>query len=208
MNSYQLPEEKLSPYCRGFWDDKNKKFFDTNSMDVINCCMESCKDHIEYCFNQCGQKYGPNGTESDFWHNTRCNKQCDELIDNCESGCMEIYSDGLKIISKCAKEKNCGNFPLFSPECLHKNKDDIINCCNKNCVANQSTDCSHNFCDDFFDHLAGGTQFPLAKIKNSHLLDKSLFAKAENNEVYLFYIIIGVLSILGLYIVKSLLDKK
>lgn len=200
MNTYPLPEEELSPYCRGYWDPNNKKFFHSNSIDVINCCMESCINPINYCFNQCGQKYGINGQSPNFWENTRCHKQCKELIDNCQSGCMEINSTGLTIIRDCAKQSGCGEYPFLTSECLENNRDNIVTCYNKSCVVNQTTDCEHNLGDDFYTYMVNGIKFPLEKIDN---VDRKLFVKKEHNGVfYVFSICIFVLVIVGVYIIE------
>jgi hypothetical protein len=121
---------------------------------------------------------------------------------------MEISSEGLKIVSNCAKEKGCGHYPIFDPRCLASQKDDIIDCCKKSCLTNQSTDCEHNFCDDFYTYLARGVQSPLASVKNNYNLNREVFADQEHdNPTYAFYILFVVLAIIGLYIIHSILNK-
>ena len=122
MSNYALDGGNRSPFCWGKWDEKEKKFLNTNSADVINCCINFCKNPIEDCYKLCSKKYS-----QDYDQHYRCNKQCLNLVNICGSGCMEIEPDGLKIASKCAKEKGCGSYPVFSQECLKNKKEDIKN---------------------------------------------------------------------------------
>ena len=205
MNRYPLNGENLSPFCWGSWDDENKKFLDTNSIDIMQCCMDSCKGQVSFCFDTCRKTYGPIGKNPNYSENGNCNQKCSEIISDCESGCAEVNSEGLKIISKCAKDSGCGNYPIFSPNCLRDKKDSIIECCKKSCITNQSTDCDHDFCDDFYNHLYTGVQSPLERIKNAYNLNREVFVNEKhNNPVYTFYIIFVILAIVGLYIIHKL----
>jgi len=197
MNVYTLSEEKLSPYCSGKWDNKINKFLNVNSTEVINCCMESCKGHIQFCFDECSKN-------RNFLQNDMCNKQCYQLIDNCESGCMEIQSDGLKIVSDCADYNGCGKFPLFNIQCLENNKNIIVDCCKKSCIVNQSMDCDNDFCDDFYSYIAGKKEFPL---RRSNISESSLFHE-DNKLNFGMYAFIIILFIIGFYIVYTLSTKK
>jgi hypothetical protein len=196
MNSYPLYGENRSPFCRGSWDNDNKKFLNTNSIDVIQCCLNSCKSQVSYCFDTCQKTYGPLGKTPNYFQNLKCNEQCSEIISNCESGCSEIDSQGLKIIGNCAKDNGC---ELLNQKCLRDKKDVIIDCCKKTCIVNQSIDCEGNFCDNFYN----GIQSPLEIIKKSYNVNRDMFVNNVNyKHVYVFCLIFFVLAIVGIYIIK------
>lgn len=146
---YVLPETELSPYCRGRYNPQIGKFEDISTIDTIKCCLSSCSDHIIFCYDTCDKNYGNN-----YWEKKRCYRKCAELINDCESNCMEIPSRGLSVVSGCAKK--CGTYPVFNSECLQNEKQAIIDCCNEQ-SPNQS-------CDELYGYLSGGMQFPLAKL--------------------------------------------
>lgn len=206
MNSYPLYGENRSPFCWGYWDDEKKKFLDSNSVDIIQCCMNSCKDEVSFCFDTCNKTYGPKGQNPNYSQNYKCNQQCSEIISDCESGCMVVSSEGLKNISDCAKQTGCGNYPLFDSKCLRDHKDSIIDCCKNTCLSSQSVDCAGNFCDDFFMHLSNGVQSPLAEIKNRYQLDRQVFT--DKNHHTIFYVILALFGVIVFYLIYSLLKKK
>jgi hypothetical protein len=197
MNSYPLYGENRSPFCWGYLDNNKKKFLDNNSADIIDCCIDSCRNRITYCFETCKNTYGQ-GKSKNYFSNRRCNEQCRELIKDCQSGCLEVSSQGLKIVGDCAKQSGCGEYPVFNNECLYRKKDSIIDCCNTSCVTNQSVDCQGNFCSDFYDQLAKGVGSSLYDIENNYKLDGGNF-KGKNRNY--FFVILGVaLAILVVYI--------
>ena len=197
MNSYPVPEYTLSPYCMGIWDANRKKFFDTNSVNVIDCCIELCRRHIDYCYDQCEKKYGVNGETPDSFQNTRCYKQCGILTNTCKSGCLENKSTGLEIV------KNCSESCKEDAECLERNKDTIISCCKKNCISNQSTDCTEDNCNLFFDHYSDSKKFPLSKMEDKHKLTKGDGNRRDSKVI--LYVILCFVFLLSLFMAYKML---
>ena len=87
MNNYPLPENTLSPYCRGY---------NINSAEIVQCCLNSCENRINYCIDTCKNNYGEKGKYPDFFENKRCYSQCQDLAYNCKVGCMEVKRIGEK----------------------------------------------------------------------------------------------------------------
>ena len=190
MNSYPLSERKLAPYCRGIWDENLQKFIDSNSLQVRKCCLDMCKNHIDYCFDTCNQTY-----HDDFWQNTRCKDKCSQLEKGCKEGCMIIYSEGLKITNDCSENHGCG---YFDKECIEKNKDNIIDCCKNNCILN----CDTNLCHDFYDNFLENTESIV-------IIDE--LARNENNlpqNKHVSHAILIILGILGIIILVIILRFK
>lgn len=74
MQKYKLKSDFLS-YCSGVWN--GTEFVDGNSSD---CCMNSCKNHINFCFNECLKT----NSYSDY---KNCADKCFQFVKSCEIGC-------------------------------------------------------------------------------------------------------------------------
>lgn len=137
MSRFPL-NEGVDPFCQGHWD--GNKFVPSSPAEVIQCCLRSCEDHPNFCFNLCDQLYKNDG------HNRKiCYQQCNELATDCSDACYSIPSEGLKIVNECAKD--CKDIA-----CIEKSKDQIVNCCYRECSGSQSLDCN-NRCDMLYDML-------------------------------------------------------
>lgn len=195
--SFQLDPVQLA-YCQGQWDPKKKRYTNSDSMDVIMCCVDSCKSYISDCFNSCHHTYGPKSSLANYKNHKKCHAQCSQLINNCESVCLSYPSKGIKELSACAETYNCGKFPLFDKDCLLRNKPEIIQCCNMDCGCIKE-------CNQFWEHLAYGTDEPLAKIADKFNLNRADFNQGEKDNSYksLFYFLVVILVLLGVYMLKN-----
>jgi hypothetical protein len=125
LSRISLPDTKPSPFCRVSWNEKTQQFDRKNSYETIRCCLEKCRDHIQFCYNQC---------QGD----AECNVLCQQLIDTCENGCYSIPSPAFDTIFDCLDSdedvKKCGTFPLYDTDCLEQHREKILSCCDKNCT--------------------------------------------------------------------------
>lgn len=198
--TYNLKPGLLS-YCQGIWDSESGKFLENNTMDTIQCCLNNCKERIKFCFDTCHSTYGPNGTTPDSHEHNRCHRKCSELVNNCESVCLEYPSVGIDLISQCTTNKGCGTYPIFNRDCMESNKSDIIDCCRKGCIATSTVNCEQQ-CNDFYNHLAEGTNSPLTDIEKRYNLEVEKFKVKSNATYWVLYIVfLVILIILGLHII-------
>lgn len=72
--TYQLPSGILS-FCHGFWNEQTKQFDTGTPEQIVKCCLDSCLNHVNYCFKVCSDS-------------SSCSK-CYELKQACENGCLE-----------------------------------------------------------------------------------------------------------------------
>jgi len=197
--SYQLEPAQL-PFCQGFWDPKKKEFTDNDSMDVIMCCINSCKDYIGNCYRSCHGTYGPDGKLANYKNHEKCHNQCEQMTKNCENVCLSYPSPGMKEITQCAHDHECGTFPLLDSACMNDNKQFIIDCCRKTC---QLGDCDRE-CKQFWEHLVHGTNAPLTDLKNRYNISKVEYKKRDDKKyLYVIYFILAVLIFLAVYILKN-----
>lgn len=80
---YQLKPNYL-PFCRASWDSESKSFLANSDREVMNCCLDSCRERIRFCFDTCYDTY------NDKEGLNLCYNKCKELIKNCENVCNEI----------------------------------------------------------------------------------------------------------------------
>lgn len=198
MDSYHLPSSILA-FCHGRWDDQQQKYVANNSADIMNCCLEGCTDRTRYCFAQCDQRYGPRASEASYWEHDRCDKQCRELIKDCQHECLEYPSGELKIIENCAKKNGCHPVPTYDAGCLMSKENDIVNCCKQDCIPTHS-DCAGQ-CQDFFEHLLRDRQTVLDRIADLHTVQKHNYIDIEGGLFMVpIGIAVGLLIFLGIYI--------
>lgn len=150
MSTFPIPQGIL-PFCEGKWDEGSKRYVPTSSLDVIQCCLKTCKTHPQFCVELCDSLYDePEPLQ-------RCYAQCDDLSKECEDACLTLPSKGMTIMRDCAEEKGCGK-PPYGDSCVEEKKEDILNCCRSACISEQSLDCD-NRCDELFGLLSGKVGF-------------------------------------------------
>jgi hypothetical protein len=190
MNLYNIPDNLLSPYCRGKIDKTTGKVIDTTSLEVIKCCKDLCNNWIQYCKNTC----------NDIKGGDKCFNVCNNLINICEAGCLEINSPVLDIIKNCSIQNNC-NLSIRK-DCLKSKKDAILQCCKDKCKTDNSLDCTSDICNEFINYL---TDTPLStKIP---IISKKYTSK---NSIFLMLIIPFVLLVFYLLIkqIEKLIKNK
>ncbi len=199
-------QTSLLPFCEGSWDEDKQNFTNDNSMDVINCCLNKCKNRIGFCFEKCHEYHGPKGKKPNYNAHIKCHKQCNDLIAVCETACLEYPSEGISFLSKCASEQNCGTYPLFDRKCLEVNKENILDCCKTDCIPTNTIDCTGQ-CNDFYNHLARGSESPLTDIAKHYIAERDKFTnKNDNNYAVMISIIVAViLAVLGSYIIYKMI---
>lgn len=79
MNSdkYDLPYG-IRSYCSGVWNSSTQSF---EKGDDIQCCLDSCKKHLNFCFDTCNK--------AEQIKQQNCFEECQDLVENCESVCLE-----------------------------------------------------------------------------------------------------------------------
>jgi len=180
---FQLPQTILS-YCQGSLH--NGKFVTDNSLDVINCCLDSCQPRVKYCLDSCQGKK----SEQEF---RNCNQFCLQLINDCESTCLEYPSEGVKIINECATDYNCGQDPIYNKNCLENNAENIMTCCHNKCITTSTEDCDTQ-CQQFFDHLQQGTRSSLTSLLQQY--DLTYRGKSQKSW-WLVVVVLGIIALFG-----------
>jgi hypothetical protein len=213
MDTYPIPIDIL-PYCQGRWDSDIGKFVDSNSKEVIDCCLDTCHEGVKFCFEHNDKLFGPKSPNSNYVKYKQNFDSCEEMIDDCYGTCFLYPSVGATMIRECAK-KHCEIFPL-DKECLKKNQETVIKCCKESCNGNTSIDC--NDCKNFFDwvsnvreettssfsnYVLGSDKSSLALLRAKYNVHKLKFDYKTTHNALIIAVICTI--ILGIYImVKTL----
>lgn len=170
--SYQLSPGLLS-YCQGTWNPEKNIYESDNSIGVIQCCLDSCAEKVNYCLETSGMG------------------ACREIISSCRDNCLRYPSQGLSIINTCATDSSCGTYPLYDKDCLKDNRDTIIKCCKEQCIPNQSDDCNSS-CPLFFNSLINELEIPSAQpaVATGSIKEKFMVFKKGFKMVYLLFLIL------------------
>ena len=127
----------LSPYCRWTWD--SGKFKPLDSLEARDCCKNGCVERSKYC-----TKIGGSA------------RKCLEALSICESGCDEIPSKEIDLVTECALYYGCDT---MDPWCIKKNGVEILDCCR---LRGEGVDC-----DKFIGYLSeekGGTSVVIPSV--------------------------------------------
>lgn len=139
----------------------------------VDCCLSSCKEHIVYCFQTCQKNY-----ENNIDEHRRCNSECNELSDACQSNCTEVPSDSLSYMHKCITENGCGDYPFFRKDCLEQKKEDIFSCYSDFCSPLNKEKCIEN-ADILYKHFL---QSPLKDINKKYEIRQEEGEKKIKNQ--------------------------
>lgn len=169
-----LPREVLA-FCRPRWN--NNTLTSNNSLQTIQCCLNSCEDTIDYCFKNC-----PKNKDS-------CFQKCRDITLDCRNSCYDLPSSGIGAIQKCLEPLNCGSFPDIDYDCFNRNKEAIINCC----YSNTKDDNCREFCNTI--------QKPQQKTKFYSSTDSPPVSHEENKAVYVLVLCL-FLSLFGVYLLS------
>ena len=147
--------------CKGYY--VGNKFHPNTETETMTCCLNTCKDIVQTCLNSCLVNYGPEGKTPNFKIYTKCKNNCARMIMSCENTCA-LSSPGIwrgnSPILDCITSKGCGKYPNYDKDCIKNNKDELIRCCNHNCLPSKEMSCT-NHCKVKYDDLVGESVDPL-----------------------------------------------
>jgi len=200
--SYSPSQHQLGRFglCSAVWDPNKNQFREATEPEVMWCCLESAKKTAKTCLDECNRLYGPK--KGNFKDYTDCRSQCARIILSSENTCAlsfpEIWRGNSPLLG-CITDFGCGKYPNYDQECIRKNKDGLIRCCNKDCVPTSTLSCNDHCRLKYYD-LAGETKDPLLQIFNDHpKYISSDFSTHESlgNKAWIWYLVgVGVSIIL------------
>lgn len=183
----------------------NGKYRQANETEVIQCCLETSKDTAKQCLDEC-----KNLSEYDY---ANCRTNCARIILAAENTCAlsnpKIWRGNSPIID-CVTNFGCGTYPDYDVDCIRKNKDALIRCCNKDCIPSSTVSCTDHCTMKYYD-MAEETKDPLLQIYNQFPEIKASKPPKENNSSIVWYILgVDIALIIGviiLYIVQRKREK-
>ncbi len=130
--------------CSGTWDEKSQTYRDSDSTEVMKCCVANCIKPVKFCYKYCHDNHGPGQEFDSPIKLDRCMETCGDERDMCLDTCsLSSPHVGMKNnYLQCALqhcEGGIGNYP--SKECIEKHKDKLFECCRRSCIPTHNLDC-------------------------------------------------------------------
>lgn len=195
MSSFDIEPSKF-PYCQGKWDDEKNRFIQSSDIDVLRCCEDLCKNRLQYCFEQCHSRYGPNGTKPEYNTHKSCNRQCHQLRDTCHVHCFSYPPQKLTSVIECIRKQGCGSFPIVDRECMKQNKQNILTCCRG------------KPCEEFYDYILN-EDMPLDLIaKKYNITNTEIYRPKDTSYKYpLYALLLFLLFLLAFFLLPRLSNR-
>jgi hypothetical protein len=137
------PSYGLSGLCSVTWDSEMQSYQRSDATEEMQCCLSECTEPVKFCNNYCHSMHDPS-TED----HAKCTRACAYQKYICSSACSLMnkvwYKDNY--LKTCAFGAGCIKDSWPVKECLQKNKQQIIRCCQNACIPTRDVGCS-SFCD-------------------------------------------------------------
>ena len=179
--------------CSGYLDEQSNTFKTFNHTEKGTCCLNTCQPFIDECVKMCE-------TSTD----KTCIQTCTDIKNICLYNCRlsnDIWGTDNPIY-KATNKYGCGNglHTTINMKCMMKNKNNILNDCNKLCTSTPTVNCK-NHCDYSYMALSDPTTIPLY-IKNNKNNKNTKNTKNTNIDIItvIIYIYSMVVIIFGIYI--------
>lgn len=204
----ELPKVGAFSPCSVYWDDSQKKYVNSTTDQVYNCCQKRCNEYNNACLKVCKKDYPKSSVNyyNDITENQQeCKESCDILTDVCNRVCESGRFDFTnRYFDKCLESSKCIQNDSISEECLTINKEKIITCCKDSCEKEKlpNVDCS-NHCDTSYNiHLIRSKNIP--SIQNIQMLKQSIVQNNNYSVTIYFFLLMLIL----LYTVLCFINLK
>lgn len=127
--------------CSKQWDEKSQQWNESDVTDMAKCCTNECLEPVKFCYNYCD-------TERNNYSSPMLKYRCQQMCEDQRNICLDTCSLISKHVSKednnyikCAIDHKCaskGTQPDVN--CLLKQKQNILECCNKTSIASPELD--------------------------------------------------------------------
>ncbi len=128
-----------------------------NSKDLIDCCLDTARPSVEFCYEYNKNKFLDAGYKKNNRKSYIQNLySCDEILNDYQNSCFSIPSEGINKTRECIQKNGCEIFPFSNPECMEKKRTDILACVSQECGTMNSPDCKNY--PIFFDWIKNNTK--------------------------------------------------
>lgn len=214
LEENRIPVGGIFASCKGELETDNDSWDKYTLSEQIQCCIDQYKPSKEYCLEECSKNgveiFSDGGALTDEQALIKCKLICDQSydlgVDTCRLLSPEFqlnstaYNSAIKF---CPAQEHL----LPDPECVRKNKDNIINTCRTSCIPTHNIDCQ-KYCD-FMYNILSDTSKGKSFLGVSPKRDIEFPQKSGNNRgigkkwIIIPIIIIICIILLGIYIFKK-----
>jgi hypothetical protein len=136
----QLQDIEFSP-CSVSWDEDKNKFRKNTKDEIYLCCDKKCDKYKLECDKFCHEnhKKAIKGKLND------CLFSCHVMGNVCDKMCQSARFDwDHKYFDKCLDQAGCLKNEYLDNQCLINKKDDLLNCCLRNCQPEKDLNCEQH----------------------------------------------------------------
>ena len=199
----ELPLNLFFP-CSVKWDDKDKEFKQSTLSEIDKCCIDNCIEPSKLCNDNCIKQHITHRQQLD------CLSSCNAKTTLCKTNCS-LISSLYSGYDSCAKESGCKHThgPFFDKDCIKKNKDMIINCCEENCLPFNNTDCK-TYCEwrqHSLENIAEDSNFNKNIVNTVNKLSDTKIKNNRYKRIIISIIIISLSSIPIIFLISYIFKK-
>jgi len=130
-------ENNIFSVCQATWDSDRQQFYRLNKAENVKCCFDRCDKPVNNCKRYC-ESFLDKEDEKKICEDT-CVKQ--KIL--CEDSCKAYVDWDKNPFVECVRKSKCFiNGSTFLPECIRKNKDELVKCCANSCIQGEDYDCN------------------------------------------------------------------
>lgn len=189
--------------CGGVWNDETDSYEKTTISDIAKCCLDDCKEPVEFCEKYCIENSGPGKLYDTQEKLDDCMATCHTYRRLCNDICQlsSPYFNEQSYYLECAKEKGCLNsLRQTNSECIKANSDEILKCCLHDCIPAEDLDCN-KYC--LFSHNIAMNKDKLLQSKNRPMMTQKKSGPGTG-----FTIIMGFLiGIILFFLIRKIIRK-
>jgi hypothetical protein len=211
INSYNNFNNGMYSLCSSFLNKETGQYIEESEISKTKCCLGVNKKQVDICRDECYTRYGIHSENPNSEKYRLCYTSCENTAIFADVVCRrtsELWGEKNPFII-CAKQTGCidkYDKTIIDPECVKKNKNNLIKCCRQNCTPTTSIDCDEH-CDVSFSAVYNRKRFnPLwentYKMKpnpEQRLKNIQNYSSPEKKSLSILWYIFGIIIIVFLF---------
>jgi hypothetical protein len=134
--SLRADSHNLYSRCGSYYDKDTNEMIRNTKVGTFKCCINTCGDYLRYC-----DSLATNKLEKD---------KCLRYFEDCQEICKNSELWVTNKMEECIKNSECFDNYTTDQDCLTRNKQDLLKCCNEKCPQEEIENCDE-YCTYLFD---------------------------------------------------------
>ena len=198
--------------CSNVWSTNGdtKSLIPATESDIMKCCLQTAAPWTEMCLERCKKMHGPDSSEGTYQDYINCRYNCGRMVLATENACAlsnpGVWRGNSPIIP-CITKFGCGTYPNYDKECIRKNKDGLVSCCNSGCWPTSTMSCTQHCSLKYYD-IVGETKDPLIKkFDDSVPYEETIYNTSKKNNSWIWYLVALGISVIILIAIRIIIIR-